>query len=80
MYVRMYVHLFLLSFTGEWQTPEQKDVAYTNWISGEPNNYASGEDCAFMRSDGKWNDMPCREQKTFVCHIQPGEKKEEHEQ
>ena len=33
---------------------------YSNWASGEPNDYGGGEDCAQFYSDGSgWNDLPC---------------------
>ena len=37
--------------------------AYSNWSTGEPNDYNNGvpgEDCAqFYLATGKWNDLPC---------------------
>lgn len=34
------------------------DSSYTNWATGEPNNYGGVEDYAYMfRSTGKWNDV-----------------------
>ena len=39
------------------------DTDYNNWDSNEPNDYSSSttgeEDCAHMKSSGKWNDFPC---------------------
>lgn len=33
---------------------------YSNWASGEPNDYSTGEDCAqFYITSSKWNDLPC---------------------
>jgi hypothetical protein len=31
---------------------------YTDWASGEPNNFGGNEDYAVMTSDGKWVDVP----------------------
>ena len=47
-----------------WMTgPEAGDnLAYTNWNSGEPNDYGSGEDYAHITfntgTPGSWNDLP----------------------
>ena len=34
---------------------------YTNWNTGEPNNWwnQSDEDCTVFRVSGTWNDLPC---------------------
>ncbi|AOX01713.1 hypothetical protein BJP34_21745 [Moorena producens PAL-8-15-08-1] len=39
----------------EWISGEA--VTYTNWNSGEPNDYGTGEDYATLRTDGLWNDV-----------------------
>merc|ERR1712130_80935 len=36
-----------------------KSVVFTDWNSGEPNNYGSGENCAHINSNYKWNDRKC---------------------
>ena len=41
---------------GTWQWVTGESVTYTNWSSGEPNNYGSGEDYGEMISSGTWND------------------------
>ncbi len=36
------------------------DSLFSNWASGEPNDYDAGEDCAQFYSSGSgWNDLPC---------------------
>lgn len=44
-------------------------VSYTNWSSGEPNDYGRGEDCAPLHSAGgeQWNDTDCDDDNRFVC-------------
>ena len=43
-------------------------VSYTNWKTGEPNNYGSGEDVVVIRGDdGFWGDVPLTHQYRFVC-------------
>ncbi|MFX0206925.1 MAG: GH25 family lysozyme, partial [Candidatus Hodarchaeota archaeon] len=41
---------------GNWGWITEENVDYTNWSSGEPNDYGSGEDYGEMLSDGSWND------------------------
>ena len=33
--------------------------SYTNWNSGEPNDYGDEEDCVVSTSDGKWHNVAC---------------------
>ncbi|WP_422104225.1 HYR domain-containing protein [Winogradskyella sp.] len=49
--------------TYEWQSGQP--VSYTNWNSGEPNNFGGGEDYGEMRSDGLWNDRRAN----FTAHV-----------
>ncbi|CAM9984519.1 unnamed protein product, partial [Heterosigma akashiwo] len=42
-------------------------VDYTNWNSGEPNDWGFSEDCVEMTSSGGWNDQPCSSTQGYVC-------------
>ncbi|MFX0105897.1 MAG: lectin-like protein [Candidatus Hodarchaeota archaeon] len=42
---------------GSWQWVTGESITFTNWRSGEPNDYGSGEDYAEMYTDGTWNDI-----------------------
>ncbi|XP_071955735.1 alpha-N-acetylgalactosamine-specific lectin-like [Antedon mediterranea] len=46
---------------------------YTNWDSGEPNNYKGREDCVSVwdknNSQEKWNDIPCSFRHGYVCKV-----------
>ena len=44
-------------------------LSSTNWGAGEPNDNTSGEDCVEVKIEwnGKWNDIPCTETKSYVC-------------
>jgi hypothetical protein len=50
---------------GQWQWATGEAWSYTNWYSGEPNNYEGSEDCVAFHpyvSSGRgnyWNDVPC---------------------
>merc|ERR1712110_902509 len=36
-----------------------KSVVFTDWYSGEPNNWGSVENCAHINYYHKWNDRKC---------------------
>ena len=40
---------------------------YTNWLTGQPDNWNNNERCAHMSTSHKWNDFACSDQRTFVC-------------
>ncbi|XP_052695027.1 versican core protein-like [Crassostrea angulata] len=42
-------------------------TTFTNWDSGNPDNYNGNEDCIEMRHDGIWNDRRCDHRTLFVC-------------
>ena len=48
-----------------------KDLVWTNWNTGEPNDWRNGEDC--VRSDDrsagkyKWNDDKCDSKYSIIC-------------
>ena len=44
---------------------------YTDWSTGEPNDYGTGEDCAeiYAYKDGVWNDADCSIER--ACYCQP---------
>ena len=48
---------------GDWVLESTgKSVVFSDWNSGEPNNGAgAGDNCAFINSDFKWNDLKCEQ-------------------
>ena len=47
---------------GDWVFLDGGSVTYTNWYSGEPNNYGGNQDCMdfnYNGSPGSWNDTGC---------------------
>jgi lectin-like protein len=50
---------------GSWYWPNGDTWSYTNWFSGEPNNYDGNENCSALHphlvtGEGHpWNDLPC---------------------
>ena len=46
------------------------DISFTNWNSGEPNDWSSNEDGVEINfNDGRWNDLSVNEERKFVCSI-----------
>ncbi|TKS93172.1 Macrophage mannose receptor 1 [Collichthys lucidus] len=43
-------------------------VHFTMWKNKEPNNQLGDEWCAEMSETGLWNDIPCGQEKEFVCY------------
>uniref|UniRef100_A0A669F227 C-type lectin domain-containing protein n=1 Tax=Oreochromis niloticus TaxID=8128 RepID=A0A669F227_ORENI len=47
---------------------------FTNWLSGQPNNYYPPEDCvAFNLKTGKWCDSNCSSRVRFFCFTGEGQ-------
>ena len=51
---------------GQWEWITGETWTYSNWMSGEPNDFNNGEDCGEM-SDGQWNDNGSSYMIGFVC-------------
>ncbi|KAK2865879.1 hypothetical protein Q7C36_001935 [Tachysurus vachellii] len=45
-----------------------KNVTYTNWYSGEPNNLGGNEACGIISSGNAWWDFPCSGLIPFICY------------
>jgi len=55
---------------GTWKWTDGSTVPSQYWASGEPNDLG-GEDCAYVRPSGNWNDIRCSRANiaTFACQI-----------
>jgi hypothetical protein len=43
-----------------WEWADGSSSTYTNWNSGQPDDWSSGEDCGHIYgSSGAWNDLDC---------------------
>jgi hypothetical protein len=46
-------------------------LPFSDWHTGEPNDYGGNEDCVEY-SNGGWNDNSCaREKRKFICMYGP---------
>ena len=52
--------------TWEWLNGRSSGV-YTNWESGQPDNFNGDEDCAVLTPGWGWNDMQCNSLNRFMC-------------
>lgn len=57
----------------EWFWITDESISYTNWESGEPNNYGGNENRMNMSTDGLWNDIAIHanaRENCFVCEYE----------
>eukprot|EP00964_Phaeocystis_antarctica_P034107 scaffold19389_cov66-Phaeocystis_antarctica.AAC.1 len=54
---------------GTWVwSPSNTPLSYTNWPTGQPDNWLGGEDCLMTRSaGGQWNDGHCASKMKYIC-------------
>ncbi|XP_062372092.1 macrophage mannose receptor 1-like [Sardina pilchardus] len=59
---------------GDWQWSladrdfyRENEAEFRNWYPGEPSGGA-GEECVYMRNNGRWFDYWCRYSAPFICY------------
>ena len=53
---------------GDFNWVDGTDLGWSNWDTFQPDNAILGnEDCAEMRTNSKWNDLPCQNVIDFFC-------------
>ncbi|VDI74609.1 Hypothetical predicted protein [Mytilus galloprovincialis] len=60
---------------GVWVwAPTGKDLTYTNWFPGDPDNWKTGENCLelswYHGTHGTWNDQECSFESHFICETE----------
>ena len=66
----VWVGLKRTSGTLSWT--DDTPLKYTNWGSGQPDNYHGVEDCCHLRSlTGEWNDLGCGTRLPYLCQVAP---------
>ncbi|KAH3713081.1 C-type lectin domain family 17, member A-like isoform X2 [Dreissena polymorpha] len=57
-----------LAEEGQWVWSHSlRHAEFTKWTPGEPDNWTNDENCAQLRPDGDWNDIPCSQLKNYIC-------------
>ncbi|XP_042308744.1 hepatic lectin-like [Sceloporus undulatus] len=66
---RYWIGLSNKNVEGEWKWLDGSDSTsgFTYWAPGKPNNSESGEDCAHLWNNGKWNDVYCTYPCNYIC-------------
>jgi hypothetical protein len=55
---------------GEWTwISDHSTLAYSYWMTGEPNNDRGVEHCGHLYKENSfsWNDAPCSERHEYIC-------------
>lgn len=60
-----------LTLAGGWTWLDGQPNVYTNWFTGEPQDFDGAEDgteqCVLMLDDGKWRDTACGDAHEVLC-------------
>ncbi|XP_068128058.1 asialoglycoprotein receptor 1-like [Hyperolius riggenbachi] len=63
-----WIGLMYRPHTWTWVDGISYNLIPTNWAIGKPNPYMYGYNaCAYMGSDGKWQDVPCSQTFSSLC-------------
>ncbi|KAJ8042099.1 Complement factor H [Holothuria leucospilota] len=61
-----YIGLNDISVDRRWVYSDSTPYDFSNWEEGEPN-HLDDEDCVEMKTDGRWNDIPCSRSFKGIC-------------
>ena len=61
-----------LDKTKGYQWTDNSPVTFTNWNTGQPDNFNGFEECAEVRSTQSWNDINCYLNRGWICKIPKG--------
>ena len=50
-----------------WKWTDCSPFQHLFWGEGEPNNHKNNQHCTWIREDGKWDDLTCKDKKQYVC-------------
>ncbi|XP_045063890.1 macrophage mannose receptor 1-like [Coregonus clupeaformis] len=53
---------------GVWRWSDQSGSSYRKWESDESNRAKNGDFCAEVKLSGRWKDVGCNNNSTFICY------------
>ena len=57
--------------SGVWTWRDGTTFKFTNWKSGQPDDYGGKEDCIlYSWNPPQWNDLECEESHPYICQYQ----------
>lgn len=54
---------------GQFVDIEGKLLTFTNWGTGQPDDYKGGQDCGCIEDSGVWDDVGCTGGRPIICEI-----------
>ncbi|XP_073671216.1 uncharacterized protein [Paramisgurnus dabryanus] len=56
---------------GQFVDTDGKPLTFTNWASGQPDDYLGAQDCSVVRvGSGFWDDVGCDDKLPVICEIE----------
>uniref|UniRef100_A0A671RM61 C-type lectin domain-containing protein n=1 Tax=Sinocyclocheilus anshuiensis TaxID=1608454 RepID=A0A671RM61_9TELE len=55
---------------GRFVDTEEKQLAFTNWGPGQPDDYKGLQDCGVIEDCGLWDDVGCNGLHPIICEIE----------
>ena len=68
----LWLGLNILNKTAGYQWTDNSPVSFTNWNTGQPDNFNGVEECTETRPDQKWNDINCFLNRGWICKLSKG--------
>lgn len=54
---------------GQFVDTEGKQLTFTNWHTGQPDDYKGAQDCGIISQSGLWDDVNCDNPHPIICEI-----------
>lgn len=67
---KMYIRVTDRETEGQFVNTEGKQLTFTHWSPGQPDDYKGVQDCGSITNSGLWDDVGCNGQHPIVCEIE----------